>query len=161
MIDIYAFDKHVKSLSMTDSPQSWQAILEWLWNYGNKRHIEKAEYTGRSPSSLRVFRYADRRIASRSRPTSKAKRESKRRRVQKPLLHHVLRTAGFKTEGGSKTTLKDVEHMVEAADNVGRVSKQRQALHPASPNRQMRKSRLATTTTADEEDEILTPEGKT
>ena len=164
MVDLYVFGKHVKSLQLTNSPQSWQAILEWLWDYGNKRHIEKAEYEGGSPLGSCIFSIANARIARHLESISRAKRKSKRSRTEKPLLHHVLRTAGFKAQGESKTERKEVEHKpkaadgpVDSADNEVR----RRALHPASPNKRMGKSRLTTCITADEVDADVTPKGMT
>lgn len=162
MVDLYAFGNHVQSLQLTTSPQSWQAILEWLWNYGNKRHVEKAEYEGRSLPGSCILSIANARIARHPRSISRAKRKSKRSHAEKPLLHHVLRTAGFKAQGEPKTERKEVEHKPKAADGpVNSLDKEvrRRALHPASPNKRMGKSRLTTCTTADEVDADITPKG--
>ena len=100
------------------------------------------------------------RKASRPRPSSKSKSRSKQQRPQKPLLHQVLRTAGFKAQGGPSIKIKQLEQIDKeadtAVDHVNRMTMQRRALHPASPNGQMRKSRLITSTTADDADENIT-----
>ena len=161
MIHLYAFGKYVKSLQLTNSPQSWQAILEWLWDYGNRRHIEKAEYEGGLLAGSCIFCFAYARTAFLSRPNPEAKRKSKQPRAEKPLLHHVLRTAGFKAQGHPKMKQKEVERMPKAADGsvecVDRKAVRRRALHPASPNKRMGKSRLVTCTTAEEMDADITP----
>ena len=161
MVDLYAFDKLVESLPVTKRPQSWKAVLEWLWNYGNRRHIEKAEYEGWSLSGSCIFSFANARTALHPGSMSKTKSKSKRSRAEKPLLHHVLRTAGFKAQGESKTKRKEVEHKPKAADYLtdseeGKAVRRR-ALHPASPNKRIGKSRLTTCTTADEVDANVAP----
>ena len=151
-------------MQLTKSPQSWQAVLEWLWNYGNRRHIEKAEYEGGSLPGSCIFSFANARIALHPGYISRAKRESKRSRAEKSLLHHVLRTANFKAQGEPKTKQKEVEHKPKAADcptdSKDGKTVQRRALHPASPNKPMGKSRLITCTTADEVDANVAPKGR-
>lgn len=145
---------------MTESPQSWQAFLEWLWDYGNQRHIAKAEYEGESPSSLQTFYCANTRIASLRRLNTTTKSQSKRQHAQKPLLHQVLRTASFKAQRGPKMKPKKLAHMTKAADtvmdSVDGMPTPRPALHPADPNGQIGKSEQVPSTTADDGAKHLT-----
>ena len=164
MVDLYAFGKQVKSFQLTNSPRSWQVIFESLRDYGNKRHLEKADYEGGSLLGSCTFRFTNVGIARHPQSISKAKSKGKRPRAETPLLHHVLRTAGFKAQGESKMKLKEVEYKPKAADSAvdsgERKAVRRLALHPASPNKRMGKSRLTTCTTADEVDANLTPKGR-
>lgn len=100
--------------------------------------------------------FANARIASHPQSISETKRKSERPRGQKNLLHYVLRTASFKAQEGPRTIREEVVHKQKAAngavDTVDRKALQRRVLHPASPNKQIGHSKLATSMTADEVD---------
>ena len=124
---------------MTESPQSWQVLLEQLWKYGNERHIAKAKCKGRSIPSLLGFARANARTASRPRSGTKAKSQSKRQAAQQPLLHRVLRTVGFKNEQQSKLKPRQLENVAAGAADAKIMPTQRSPLRPADPNGQIGK----------------------
>ena len=76
VIDVHVLNKPFISVLMFDKPRNWQAILEWLWDYGNRRYIEKAEYQCGSLLGSCIICFANARIASHSRSISKVKCKS-------------------------------------------------------------------------------------
>ncbi|KAM0805769.1 hypothetical protein BDR22DRAFT_182480 [Usnea florida] len=128
VVEIHAFQTFVQSFQMTGSSQNWQACLEWIWNYGNSRHIAKAEYEVSHP-----------------RKKNKNKPPSKQHRAQKPLLHQVLRTAGFKAQQGPILKAKALKDIPEEKQPVmmqwyDATSMSRRVLQLADPNGRVGKS---------------------
>ena len=123
---------------MNDGLQNWKALLDCIWDYGNKRHIAKAEYEG-LVFDRRNRGDANWHTASHPQPKTSTKSRSKLKRNSKPLLHQVLRTAGFKNQRESMMPAKHLSNISEAADVLNDVATtakpvQRQPLVPADPN---------------------------
>lgn len=79
--------------------------------------------------------------ASHPRPKTAARSNNKPRRTSKPLLHQVLRTAGFKFQrepGKTSKSLGFIPEGVGALTDEARRTKlaERQPLSPADPNEQ-------------------------
>ena len=135
---------------MTGSSKVWQACLEWIWNYGNSRHIAKAEYEGERLSSLQgssihSLPCTDEATVSHPRKKNKNKPPSKQPRAQKPLLHQVLRTAGFKAQQGPILKAKALKDIPEEKQPVmmqwyDATSMSRRVLQLADPNGRVGKS---------------------
>ena len=90
---------------------------------------------------------ADRHTASHSRSKTAIKPRSKLQRNSKPLLHQVLRTAGFKNQRESLMPAKQLDYISEEADVLNNTATtvklvQRQPLVPADPNMQAGKGSL-------------------
>ena len=127
---------------MLDDLQEWKAFLEHIWDYGNKRHIAKAEYEG-SLLSLVWRLSAHSSTASQYLRKAPAKSHRKSRKTSKPLLHQVLNSAGFKAcresnskSKGMKNNAKQLGTFTEkSASNLQQP--QRHPLFPADPNGQL------------------------
>ena len=135
---------------MTDGSQDWQACLEWIWNYGNSRHIAKAQYEGEPLSSLQgssmhSLPCTDEETASHPQTKNKNKSRSKQHRPQKPLLHQVLRTVGFKAQQGPKLKENALRNIPEEKQNVtmelyDAITMRRGVLQLSDPNGRVGKS---------------------
>ena len=146
-MDVFGFDKLVKSFQLNDGLQTWKALLDCVWNYGNKRHIAKAEYEGVLYPGTLIRNDPDMYTASRPRPKTAIKPRSKLQRNSKPLLHQVLRTAGFKNQRESMMPARKLSYITEETDDSTNDNStpqlaQRQPLVLADPNTHVGKSSL-------------------
>lgn len=137
VVDINAFQTSVESFQMTGSSQNWQACLKWIWNYGNSRHIAKAEYEASHPQTK-----------------NKKKPQSKQHRAEKPLLHQVLRTANSKAQQGPMLKAKALRDIPEEKQTVimqwyDAATMSRRVLQLADPNGRVGKSGQAPNKAAD------------
>ncbi len=41
VVEIHACKKPMVSFKILDRPHNWQAMLEWIWDYGNKCHVAR------------------------------------------------------------------------------------------------------------------------
>lgn len=111
-------------------------MLKWIWRYSNNHHVAKAEYEGRSYSLLWTRKLANAIMALHPQSKVYTKPKSKRPRVEKPLLHCVLRIAGLKALHEYKAKPSRTTSITEEADDMmidEKLSRHR-ALQPADPN---------------------------
>ena len=58
VIEVYEDDKYLQTYEMFNRPDQWQALVKWLWNYGNDRLIRQAAIQarrkGRPPLSIYI-----------------------------------------------------------------------------------------------------------
>lgn len=115
MINIYVCGVLVESFNILQGPRNWQAILEWLWQYGNKRQTAKARQAGQHCSGGMFYFYTNSIAASRPPSRYHSTSHRKQRRAEKPMLHRVLRQAGLKAQSGTSVKVKEkVVHLANA-----------------------------------------------
>ncbi|KAL9135952.1 MAG: hypothetical protein Q9175_002850 [Cornicularia normoerica] len=118
-VKVYEDDRHLQTYEMLGHPEQWQAMMKWLWNYGNDRLIRQA--------AIEARRKASRQHINPPIPSDLSKPNSSRRDpAQKhPLdfaLHRSLRPKHFKAQaskskgkrkpsnlGMASLTLEDIE----------------------------------------------------
>ncbi|KAL9134547.1 MAG: hypothetical protein Q9175_004260 [Cornicularia normoerica] len=107
VVDVYAFDKYVNSFHVLDNPKNpdrdtWRRLLTFVWDYGKRRQERKKRWEEMQRLS----------------PKKYTKILAKSKRTEKPLLHKVLHTAGFKAQRGAIPRANNMRFLPDKEDDV-------------------------------------------